>query len=304
MIRVREILVSVSAVVVVLMIAPFSTQASLAQTPSPTWGFVENNGTKLFYEVAGSGSPVVLVHGGWLNSEQWDEQFALLSRTHRVVRYDFRGAGRSPLGDSAYSHAEDLAAIFKALNIDRADLVGLSQGAQISIDFVLAYPDKVRSMMIGGSPLSGFDPGPEFLAGMRGVVSAGASDDPQLTYDRIWGFAPFRVASTMPEVKHRLDDMIVHQNSWAANRAGAPHSKPYSAPPATRLSEIRKPVLIVVGEGDMDAFRREADFVSKHIAGARLVQVPGAGHFVNLEQPAKYNDILLSWLKHVEATTH
>lgn len=275
----------------------------MAQSPAATWGFVENNGTKLFYEVAGSGSPVVLIHGGWLNSEQWDEQFALLSKTHRVVRYDFRGAGRSPLGDSAYSHAEDLAAILKALNIDRADLVGLSQGSQISIDFVLAYPDKVRSMMIGGSPLSGFDLGPEFTTGMRGVVTAGASDDPQLTYDRIWAFAPFRVASTMPEVRHRLDDMIVHQNSWAANRKGAPRSKVPPAPPATRLGEIRKPVLIVVGEGDMDAFQREAEFAWKQIAGAQLIRVKDAGHFVNLEQPRKYNEILLDWLKKVESAT-
>lgn len=284
-----------------ILLAAFA-QSVAAQNTAPTWGFAESNGTKLFYEVAGSGSPVVFVHGGWLNSEQWDEQFTLLAKTHRVVRYDFRGAGRSPLGDSAYSHADDLAAIFKALNIDRADLVALSQGSQISIDFVLAYPDKVRSMMIGGSPLSGFDMGPEFIAGMRGVMSAGASDDPQLTYDRMWAFAPFRVASTMPDVRKRLDDMIVHQNTWAASRTGAPRSKPYSVPPATRLTSINKPVLVVVGEGDMEAFQREAEYVSKQIPGARLIRVKDAGHFVNLEQPQKYNQILLDWLKQVEST--
>lgn len=268
---------------------------------APTWGFVENNGTKIFYEVAGSGMPVVLIHGGWLNSEQWDEQFPRLSEGHRVVRYDFRGAGRSPLGDSSYSHTEDLAALLAHLNIQRADFVGLSQGSQIAIDFVLAHPDAVRSMMIGGSPLSGFDMGPEFVQGMRGVFTAGAADDPQLTYDRIWAFAPFRVASGMPAVRKRLDDMIVHENTWAANRAGAPRTKPVPAPAATRLGEIDRPVLVVVGEGDMPAFIREAEFVAGHVRGAELKRVKGAGHFVNLEQPESYDEILFTWLKHVDS---
>jgi 3-oxoadipate enol-lactonase len=288
------------ALAVLIVAASFPAHTLCAQ-PAPTWGFVENNGTKIFYEVAGTGPPVILIHGGWLNSEQWDEQFPRLSEAHRVVRYDYRGAVRSPLGDSSYSHTEDLAALLARLNIQRADIVGLSQGSQIAIDFVLAHPEAVRSMMIGGSPLSGFDMGPEFGQGMRGVVTAGAADDPQLTYDRIWAFAPFRVASGMPAVRKRLDDMIVHENTWAANRAGAPKPKPVAAPPATRLGEIDRPMLVVVGEGDMPAFIREAEFVAGHVRGAELKRVKGAGHFVNLEQPESYDEILFSWLKHVDS---
>jgi pimeloyl-ACP methyl ester carboxylesterase len=262
----------------------------------PAWGFVESNRTRLYYEVAGSGTPVVLIHGGWLNSEQWNEQFALLSAHHRVVRYDFRGAGRSPLGDSTYSHVDDLAALLAFLGIDRADLVGLSQGSQIAIDFTLAHPEMVRSLMIGASPLGGFDLGPEFTQGMRGVVSAGAADDPTLTHERIWAFAPFRVASGLPDVRRHLDDLIVHQNTWASNRPGAPSSRRAPAPPAGRLGEIAKPVLVIVGMGEMPALIKEAEFVSQHIPGAELVRVEGAGHFVNLEQPQKYDEILLRWL--------
>src|SRR5687767_10535940 len=84
-----------------------------AQEIQRSWGFVETNGTKLYYEAAGSGIPVILIHGGWLNSDQWDDQMAALSRNYRVIRYDFRGAGRSRLGDSTYAHYEDLAALIK-----------------------------------------------------------------------------------------------------------------------------------------------------------------------------------------------
>ena len=69
---------------------------------------------------------MVLLHGGWLNSEQWDELFSMLSRRYLVVRYDVRGAGRSLLGQGEWSHYEDLGALLKGLGIERAHLVGLS----------------------------------------------------------------------------------------------------------------------------------------------------------------------------------
>src|SRR5687767_3783286 len=193
-----------------------------AQQIQRSWGFVETNGTKLYYEAAGSGPPVVLIHGGWLNSQQWDDQMAALSRQYRVIRYDFRGAGRSRLGDSIYAHYEDLAVLLKRLEIESAHLIGLSAGGQIALDFALTYPNAVRSLVIGASPLRGYDLGTEFTEGMRGVTSAGAAEDLQLTHDRMWAFAPFRVAGTMPEVRNRLNGLILHANTWAASRPNAP----------------------------------------------------------------------------------
>lgn len=265
-----------------------------------TRGFVQANGTKLYYQEEGGGPAVILLHGGWLNSRQWDDQMPVLSRNYRVVRYDVRGAGRSPLGDSSYAHFEDLAALLAHLKIERAHLIGLSAGSQIALEFTLNHPAAVRSLMIGASPLAGFDLGGEFTEGMRGVVSAGAAEDLELLHERVWAFAPFRVASRMPEVRRVLDEMIVHQNTWAANRATAPRPKRPPTPPAARLAEIKAPVLIVVGEGEMPAFVKEAEFVARNIAGAELVRVKGAGHFVNLEQPKKYNEIATRWLRRVD----
>ena len=272
---------------------------SHAQEPVSTRGLFPTNGTRLYHEIAGVGPPVVLIHGGWLNSAQWDDQFALLSRQYRVLRYDMRGYGRSALGqpDSAYSQHEDLAALLKHVGMERPHIVGVSAGAQAAIEYAVHYPEAVASLLLGASPLAGFDMGQEFTEGMRGVVTAGAADSLQLLHDRVWAFAPFRVAAGMPHVRRRLNEMIVHQNTWAGQRPGAPRPKRPETPASARLREIRSPTLVVVGDGEMPALRREAEFVARNVTGARLVVIRGAGHFPNLEQPKRFNGVLLDWLK-------
>jgi pimeloyl-ACP methyl ester carboxylesterase len=280
-----------------------TTDMAFAQPPAQeaqrSWGLVETNGTKLYYDEAGTGSPVILIHGGWLNSRQWDEQMTVLSRHYRVIRYDCRGSGRSPLGDSTYAHDDDLAALFTQLHIERAQIIGLSAGAQVAIDFTLSHQASVASLMIGSSPLGGFDTGPEFQDGMRGVIGAGVADDLELLHQRIWAFAPFRVASGMPGVRNRLDAMILHDNTWAANRPNAPKAKRPPTPPAARLAEIKVPILVVIGTGEMTGLVKEGEFVAQNIPGAEIVRVENAGHFANLEQPTQFDDIALEWLGRV-----
>lgn len=159
-----------------------------AQQPPHQWGLVPVKGSELYFEEAGSGPVVVLIHGGWLNSRQWDEQMQRFSKTYRVIRYDCRGYGRSPMGDSTYASYEDLAALLRHLDVQRANIIGVSQGAQVAIDFAEHYPEAVQSLLLGASPLAGFDMGKEFTSGMLGVISAGASDDLELMHARIWAF--------------------------------------------------------------------------------------------------------------------
>lgn len=113
-------------------------------------------GGTVYVEECGAGPAVVLIHGGNLDRRLWDEQFPLFARRHRVVRYDVRGFGRSTGQGARWAAHTDLASILDALHVERADLVGLSLGGRIAIDFALEYPTRVRSLVLSGPGLSGF----------------------------------------------------------------------------------------------------------------------------------------------------
>ena len=129
-------------------------------TPAPS-GFVRVAEPVIYYEVAGSGEPVVLIHGGQMDRRMWDPQFESWSKKYRLVRYDVRGYGRSPTPTLPYSDTDDLLAVLDALAIPKAHLVGLSLGGRIAIDFTLAHPDRVASLVAVAAGMSGF----EFSAG-------------------------------------------------------------------------------------------------------------------------------------------
>jgi len=105
-------------------------------------GFAEVNGTSLFYEVAGTGNTLVLIHGFGVDSRMWDDQFETLAQYYRVLRYDARGFGRSALPTSSgYTHQTDLKALLEHLEIASANILGLSMGGGVAINFALAYPE-------------------------------------------------------------------------------------------------------------------------------------------------------------------
>jgi pimeloyl-ACP methyl ester carboxylesterase len=102
-------------------------------------GYAEVNGTRLYYETAGAGHPLVLIHGYTLDSRMWDDQFETLSKKYRVLRYDLRGFGKSayPSPDKSYCHTEDLRALLDYLKISKAYVMGLSMGGGIAVEFTL-----------------------------------------------------------------------------------------------------------------------------------------------------------------------
>lgn len=100
--------------------------------------FIDVPGGKLWYEVRGEGPALVLLHDGLAPSGTWDDQMPAFARLFRTVRYDRRGYGRSEAAKEAFSDVDDLHAVLESLKIDRAVLVGCSNGAKLAVDYALA----------------------------------------------------------------------------------------------------------------------------------------------------------------------
>src|SRR5258706_13574858 len=111
-------------------------------------GYVEVPGARLYYEVAGSGYPLVLIHGYSLDVRMWDDQFATLAERFQVIRYDARGFGKStvPTGES-FAHADDLKGLLTQLAVSRAHILGLSMGGWIATNFALTRPAMTRTLV-------------------------------------------------------------------------------------------------------------------------------------------------------------
>src|SRR6188474_1328003 len=130
--------------------APLPVASSVVDT-----GRVNVPGSSLFYEAAGVGGPVILLHGGNLDRRMWDAEFTGLQSRYRVVRYDARGYGRSGPADTAFRAHDDLLALMDALKLSRATLIGLSLGGRIAIDFALAHPERVDRLVLAAPGISG-----------------------------------------------------------------------------------------------------------------------------------------------------
>jgi pimeloyl-ACP methyl ester carboxylesterase len=275
------------------LIAAALLLGTLAQ-PDPTnatSGFVRVAEPVIYYESAGSGEPVVLIHGGQMDRRMWDPQFDSWSRKYRVVRYDVRGYGRSATPTVPYSDVDDLLAVLDALAIPKAHLVGLSLGGRIAIDFTLVHPDRVASLAAVAAGLSGF----EFSAGnwpqqMRAAQEGGGEAAAEL-----WLKDPYMApAMEHPELAPRIRALVLENGrEWLQNPL---LSKRLTPPAAKRLAEIRVPTLVVVGDRDVPDMQKVADQLAAEVKGSRKVVIAGAGRIVNLERPAEFDRAVLGFL--------
>ncbi len=222
-------------------------------------GFTEVNGTRLSYEVAGEGHPLVLNHGGLVDNHLWDDQFNEFARHFKVIRYDMRGFGDSGMiknGMESYSMERDLFSLLQFLDIQKRYVLGLSMGGALSIDFTLQYPEMVDALITVGAGLSGFeeDDPEELKAKDEEMEEAFKSGDIARSVEislQIWTDGPFRTPEQVdPQVRERVRAMTTHNFERGDDEEVRPqHLEP---PAAGRLSEIHVPTLIIVGSQDIE----------------------------------------------------
>ncbi len=272
-------------------------------TPKVVTGFANVNAARLYYEVAGSGPAVVLIHGFSLDTRMWDAQFEEFAGRHTVLRYDVRGFGKSALPQDRYSNADDLKALLDFLGIKRAALCGLSMGGTIATEFAFRYPgmasayipvDSANGPMIKPGDVEAGTAWADFDKSISGVRPAMKSGGRQAAI-KVWLESPlFAPERRLPKVKAALETIVGDYSGW--HWANPPPYLPIKPDPGTRFQDLRVPTLVVVGEQDMLAFQLVARAMSKDIPGARLAVIPGAGHMSNMDAPQEFNRVVLDFL--------
>lgn len=263
-----------------------------------TSGFVPVEGGKLYYEAAGAGHPVVLIHAGIADCRMWDNQFAAFAEHYRVIRYDVRGFGRSDMPTGRYSLLADLKNLLVRLGAASAHLLGASMGGAIAVDFALENPDLVDSLVLVGSGLSGHQPSDETRLMWSEIGEAAEAGDHANAVElelRMWVDGPRRTPDQVdPTVRSRVREMELH-NAAIETDAGTPIR--LDPPAIGRLGEIGAPTLVLVGDGDQPDILAIADLLVKGIPRARYAAIPRVAHLPSMEEPALFNQIVLDFLK-------
>ena len=261
------------------------------------------DGRGLYYEVAGDGPAVVLVHSAIADSSLWDAQVEALAPRFRVVRYDVAGYGRSPLAPGPLSSVADLHALVEHLALGRAMLVGNSMGGRIALEYALVHPEAVDRLVLVAPGLPGHEWSDEVQranADEERWFDAGDFDAAAESQLRIWVDGPRRDPGAVdPDLRERFRRMILRSYELYADAArnGEPGPEERLEPPAVeRLGEVRAPTLIVLGDAEVPDMFAIADRLEAGIPGARSVVVTGAAHGLPLERPGELSRILLEFL--------
>ncbi len=264
---------------------------------------IASDGVELYAEAAGEGLPVVLSGGLCTTHLNFAPQVApLVAAGCRVVRWDYRGHGRSnvPLDPAAYTMEQVVRDLGLAAELASRDepvvLGGLSFGGLASLHFALRFPERVRALMLFGSG-PGFK-NPEAAARWQ------AQCDRTAEFLESRGLRAFVLGKSGRTVVGLRPELPAAQLAAAAAIAQDPrglalfsrHVGGPAPPVVDELAQIQVPALVLVGELD-EPYLRAADVMAAKLPRARKVVIPGAGHIANLEQTAAFDAALLDFLR-------
>jgi 3-oxoadipate enol-lactonase len=267
----------------------------------PQTGFADVNGTKMYYEVLGEGHPLVLIHGLNLDTRMWDAQFFEFAKKYKVIRFDQRGFGQTPINDVPYSLHEDIYGLLCAIGIDKAYVAGLSMGGTAAQEFALTHPDMVDGLVLISSGLRGHQQSERRRtdsARFVEVCQTGTREQAVELTVRMWFDGPGQPPNTAAaKARELFQQMTEHAYSL-------PDHQNYplwlSPAPIERLEEIKVPTLVIAGDRDYEDFLTIADILAQRIAGAKKVVMNGSAHIPPMDQPELFNRIVLEFLGTLE----
>lgn len=253
-------------------------------------GRVAVPGSTLYFEAAGAGSPVILLHGGNLDRRMWAAEWAALQARHRVIRYDARGFGRSGPADSSFQAHQDLRALLDSLRITRATLIGLSLGGRIAIDFALAHPERVDRLVLVAPGISGGTWADDGDTTWLRVARRAAAVGDTVGVAKAWMQSAYiRTALRDSAMTRQVQQWVLDQVPFWGGIVRHRDLEMEAVPPAAgRLSELAMPILLMVGTDDTAFILDVAAAIARQGRHVQRIDVPGVGHMVNLEAPEAF----------------
>jgi pimeloyl-ACP methyl ester carboxylesterase len=260
-------------------LSTFAAEGAPALPAATVESYVEHDGARIWYATFGLGKPVILLHGGLGHSGNWGYQVpALVASGYRAILIDSRGHGRSTRDSRPFMYelmASDVLAVLDELELDKAALVGWSDGACVALILAMQAPARVAGVFFFGCNM---DP-----SGVKELSM------PNPILDRCFG----RHAEDYARLSATPDDF----RAFAAAVGLMMETQPNYA--AHDLAGVRVPVTIVHSEHDEFIKREHAEYLARTIPEADMVVLPGVTHFAPLQRPEQFNCTVLAFVRRV-----
>ena len=270
---------------------------------------VANDSVRLYFEEAGSGTPILFLHEFAADYTNWEPQMRYFSRGHRVIAYSARGYTPSDVPPSAdaytYKHFyTDALAVLDHLGIAKAHFVGLSMGSYSSLHVALNAPARMLSMTLAGvgsgSSLEHLD---AFRQQCRETAeqfeAIGAAEVAKVTRD-----APGRIPFLVKDPRGHADFYAALARHDARGSANTMRSfqggRPSIYTLAEAINKVATPALIICGDEDDNCIAPSL-FLKQHLPASGLTFFPKSGHVLNLEEPALFNEMVERFIALAEA---
>lgn len=264
------------------------------------------NGVDLSYNEQGAGTPVVFVHGAWMDLRYWELQRQAVATQYRFVAYSLRYHGTAPWPDagqhySLVTHAADLAAFIRQLHAGPVHLVGLSSGGRLVTMVTLEHPDLVRSLTVLEPPIDELlvdrpetqpvrDAWGKAFAPIRTAAQAGEAIQATKLFFELANYQGAGTFETQPEA---FRQMILDNARTVPLQLAAPRPPALSC---AMLGGVKTLTLVVGGEQSPRYLALINEVVVQCIPGSRLVVIPQATHLMSHQNPAAFNEALMHFL--------
>ena len=233
------------------------------------------NNIQLYYAIYGKGKPLILLHGGLGNMENFGNQIPAFANDFEVIAVDSRGHGRSTRSSQPYSYgvmASDVLALMDYLNVPKASIVGWSDGAIIGLDIAIHHPERVDKLVAFAANF--------VVSGLREELRHNG------TFNQYFELAQqdYKRLSSTPD--QYMEFVAAIREMWRTQPQYSPE----------QLASIQSPTLVIDGEYDEVIKRSHTEEMSHRIPNSKLAILPGVSHFAMFQNPDEFNKVVLEFL--------
>lgn len=278
----------------------FISSCNHHQNQQPATGTIKVGGFNVYYERTGKGDAILLLHAGLQDHTMWAEQVKALSLHFEVITADLPYHGLTTGSDTTLLIADVIKTLLDSLHIKKTSIAGLSMGAYSSLDFLLAYPERVNKTILIAGGVTGFENPADTISMYWYPLFKKALEDKDTAlaakeFTLAWAEGIYRKGDSLKApvsqyiYKASLNTMRQHQVSgWPRFQEDPPAAK--------RISGIKLPVLIIDGDKDLPVITDNCGYMEKNIPGAKRVVMKDVAHMLNIEKPEELNKLMMNFL--------